>query len=60
MENRIGFTEALLEKGFDTSIDETFTWDRSEIEWPENQVEWDEIWRKRIKNEYIGRIISKN
>ena len=59
MENRLGFTEALLEKGFDTSIDETFTWDRSEIEWPENQVEWDEIWRKRIKNEYIGRIISK-
>ena len=59
MEDRLDFTEALLEKGFDTSIDETFTWDRSEIEWPNNQAEWDEIWRKRIKNEYIGRIISK-
>ena len=53
MEDRLDFTEALLEKGFDTSIDETFTWDRSEIEWPNNQAEWDEIWRKRIKNEYI-------
>ena len=59
MENRLAFTEALLEKGFDTGIDETFTWDRSEIKWPQNQAEWDETWRKRIKNEYIGRIISK-
>lgn len=59
MENRFAFTEALLEKGFNTNIDETFTWDRSETDWPKNQMEWDEIWRKRIKNEYIGRIISK-
>ena len=59
IENRMAFTEALLEKGFDTSIDETFRWDRQEAKWAETEVEWDELWRKRIKNEYIARLVSQ-
>ena len=59
MQNRLNYIEELLNSGFDTDIDEVFTWDRSEEKWPNQEEEWDEIWRKRIKNEYIGRIISK-
>lgn len=59
IENRMVFAEELLEKGFDTSIDETFQWDRQEVEWIKTEAEWDELWRKRIKNEYIARLVSQ-
>jgi len=59
IENRMVFTEELLEKGFDTSTDEIFRWDRQEAEWVETEAEWDELWRKRVKNEYIARLVSQ-
>ena len=59
IENRMAFTEELLEKGFDTSTDETFQWDRQEVEWIKTEAEWNELWRKRIKNEYIARLVSQ-
>jgi carboxyl-terminal processing protease len=59
IENRMAFTEQLLNTGFDTSVDERFLWDRKDAEWAKNSAEWDELWRKRIKNEYIARLVSK-
>lgn len=59
IENRMAFTEELLEKGFDTSVKETFLWDRKEAGWAKNEAEWNELWRKRVKNEYIARLVSK-
>lgn len=59
MSDRIDYTEKLLETGFDTEVDEEFVWDRKDAPWPQNQTEWDELWRKRIKNEYITRLVSK-
>lgn len=57
--DRLKFTEQLLEKGFDTSVEETFNWDRKETQWAKNTTEWDELWRKRVKNEYVARLVSK-
>jgi len=59
IENRMAFTEELLEKGFDTSVEESFLWDRQEAGWVKDEAEWDELWRKRIKNEYIVRLVSQ-
>ena len=59
IENRTLFIQSLLEKGFDTTIEEDFQWDREEGEWIKNEEEWNELWRKRIKNEYLARIVSK-
>jgi len=59
IENRSVFIENLLEKGFDTSVEESFLWDRKDADWAQNEAEWDEIWRKRIKNEYVTRLVSK-
>ena len=59
IENRMAFTEQLLENGFDTSVDENFRWDRKEADWPANEKEWDELWRKRVKHEYIARLVSQ-
>lgn len=59
IENRMAFTEELLKKDFDTSIEETFLWDRQEAEWVKDEAEWDDLWRKRMKNEYIARLVSQ-
>jgi carboxyl-terminal processing protease len=58
IEDRQAFIEKLLEKGFDTSIKETYLWDREDAPWPTDRAEWDELWRKRIKNEYVARLVS--
>ena len=59
IDNRTAFAEKVLAEGFDTSIDETFLWDRSDAPWPKDEAEWDELWRKRLKNEYVARLVSK-
>ena len=59
IENRNAFIEKTLEEGFDTSIEETFLWDRKDAAWAQNEAEWDKIWHKRIKNEYVTRLVSK-
>lgn len=59
IENRMAFIEAQLEKGFHTDIEETFLWDREEAPWPKDEAEWDDLWRKRLKNEYVSRLVSQ-
>ncbi|MBN2704630.1 MAG: carboxy terminal-processing peptidase [Pontiellaceae bacterium] len=59
IENRMAFIENQLEKGFDTRIEETFLWDREEAPWPKDEAEWDDLWRKRLKNEYVSRLVSQ-
>lgn len=59
IENRMEFTEKVLAEGIDTDLEETFAWDRKDSLWPLDTAEWDELWRKRIKHEYIGRLVSQ-
>ncbi len=54
--NRTEAVYALLDKGFDLTVDETYHWKRDKEPWPANEAEWNEVWRKKIKNEYIGRV----
>ncbi len=44
---------SLLEDGFDFSLDEDYYFDRSEQEWAADEDELDEIWRKRVKNDWL-------
>ncbi len=60
MQDRISFVDHLLEVGFDFDIAEEYRWKRREAPWSENQEEWDELWRKRIKNEYLRRILAED
>jgi carboxyl-terminal processing protease len=47
------FSEKQLKKGFDFTIDENFQFDRSEADWPANEAEMHELWRKRLKNNIL-------
>ncbi len=59
IDNRLAFVEKQLAAGFDTEQDETYLWDRKDAPWPRNEAEWDELWRKRLKNEYVARLVSE-
>ena len=51
--------EAIINKEFDFNIDETFTPDRTKTNWPKNEEEARNLWRKRIKYEVLGNRLSK-
>lgn len=59
MHNRVEYIDSLLEMGFDLTKEETFLWDRQDANWPKDEAEWNELWRKRIKHEYVARLVSK-
>ena len=55
---RMEFALALLEKEPDFTLQESFKFDRSDIEWPTTSIELDEIWRKRVKNDALSLILN--
>lgn len=57
--NRQVYVEALLEETFDFTGEETYRWNRRDAEWAENEEAWDHLWRQRIKNEYLRRLIAQ-
>ncbi len=58
VEERIVHIDTLLEKGFDLTRDENYQWKRRKEPWPADTTEQNELWRKKIKNEYIQRRLS--
>lgn len=57
VQERIDYANELLEEKPDFTIDEQFTFDRSEAEWA-NPAKLDEYWRKRVKNEALGLLLA--
>jgi carboxyl-terminal processing protease len=60
IENRHAFVEKQLEIGFDVEKEEDFIWDRKDASWAADEAAWDDLWRKRLKNEYIARLVAKD
>ena len=56
---RYAFVTNLLTKGFTFTEDESFSWKRKDAPWPATPAERDEIWRKRVKNEYLVQLIGR-
>ena len=51
--------EILAANDFDFSVDESYAWRRRDSQWPKDTAEQDDLWRRRIKNEVLARIIAK-
>lgn len=47
-----------LQKDFDFTVDETFTPDRREAEWPTNTAEANALWEQRLKYELLNELMS--
>ncbi|MDA3873604.1 MAG: carboxy terminal-processing peptidase, partial [Kiritimatiellae bacterium] len=58
-ENRVAFVNTLLDEGFDFEKEESFVWRRKDAPWAKDDAEWDELWRKKVKNEYVGILVSR-
>ncbi|MCC5848421.1 MAG: carboxy terminal-processing peptidase [Verrucomicrobia bacterium] len=57
--NRVEFVMNMLEEGIDTDKEQEFVWRRKDAPWAESKEEWDELWRKKVTNEYVGYLVSQ-
>ncbi len=57
--NRVEYADMLIGKGFDCTTQEDYTWKRKDAPWSANETEWNELWRKKVKNEYVARLVAK-
>ena len=58
MRNRVAYVKTLTEKGFDTDVKESYQHKRKEAPWAVDDAAWDELWRKKVKNEYVSRKVA--
>lgn len=56
--NRVAYVYRLLDRGFDLQKDETYVWKRDEAPWAASREEWDDLWRRKVKNEYVARVAA--
>jgi carboxyl-terminal processing protease len=56
--NRLEFALAQLDEEHDFTVDEEFVFDRSGGPWPATKAELDDFWRKRVKNDAVGLLLT--
>jgi len=57
--NRCEYVNLLLDRGFDLEKNEFYKWNRKNASWPRDENELNEIWHKKIKNEYLQRVVAR-
>ena len=50
---RFAYARALLKKGFDFQASESYQFAREKEPWAKNEAEMRDLWRKRLKNEWL-------
>jgi carboxyl-terminal processing protease len=50
---RLAYARSLLHKGFDFERDESLTIDRKDQPWPATEADSLDLWRKRVKNDWL-------
>ncbi len=59
VENRVAFAMGLLDKGFGFDKEEQYRFDRAKAEWVATTADLDEVWRQRVKNDWLGLKLAK-
>lgn len=59
VENRIAFATNLLDEPLDFTTDESYFWKRKSATWAADEATWDDVWRQRIKHQYLSRLIAQ-
>jgi len=50
---RLTYARELLKQGFDFNQNESYRYERSKEMWPKSEVEMRDVWRKRVKNDWL-------
>jgi carboxyl-terminal processing protease len=53
VDEAVDHANKLLDKDFDFTIDESYRYDRTDSPWAQTRAELDEIWRQRVKNDFL-------
>jgi carboxyl-terminal processing protease len=53
MAERFAYARTLLKKGFDFRENESYQFVREKEAWPKNESEMRELWRRRVKNDWL-------
>jgi len=56
---RCEYVDSLLERGFDLDRDESYVWRRKDRPWPADEEQRDDLWRRRVKDQYIRRLLAR-
>jgi len=56
--NRVDYVESLLGKEFDFKMQESYQPKRKELPWARGEEAWNDLWRKKIKNELVAQKVS--
>ncbi|MBM7043888.1 carboxy terminal-processing peptidase [Rhizobium lusitanum] len=51
--DRMNYARSLLKQGFDFSVQEDYSLLRDKEPWPQSEAESDELWRKRVKSDWL-------
>jgi carboxyl-terminal processing protease len=51
--DRMNYARGLLKQGFDFSTNDTYNIDRKNANWPKDQAELNDLWRKRTMNDWL-------
>lgn len=57
-EQRSAMARELLQEDFDFSLDEDYQFDRSEAPWAASEAELDDIWRRRVKHDFLSQRLA--
>ena len=55
---RYKYALSLLNQDFNFKLDETYLYDRSDAEFANNDKALNELWRKRVKNDYLSQMLT--
>jgi carboxyl-terminal processing protease len=56
--DRLEYALSQLEVEHDFTVDEEFVFDRADAPWPVDEAELDDLWRKRVKNDALGLMLT--
>jgi carboxyl-terminal processing protease len=58
IDERVEYALGMLESEFDFSLKEEYQFDRRDSVWVDDKAALDELWRKRIKNDYLSLLLA--
>jgi len=50
---RFNYARSLLKNGFDFKVNENYQYERKNAPWQQNESELNDLWRKRVKNDWL-------
>ena len=58
VQQRVVYARGRVQKSFDFTIDEQYQYDREDEPWATSTAELDELWRQRVKNDYLRLLLT--